>query len=317
MKKYNIEGGIDFFTELYKSLDKNENENKNININTDNDENFCLISNQPLIDKYVTLLCGHKFNYIPLYKDLVNHKKKFNGMEATSGRLKQNEIRCPYCRKKQNDLLPYYGDLDIPKIAGINTFSVNYNQSYNSVCEFVHLNPKFNPDGDNPVDYDVYNNGNCKYIKCTHMGTKINTTDVDINIITFMQDKYYCWIHKKQMLKQYKKDQTEKIKEEKKKALLENKQKLKEEKKAMTIKLKEEKKKLILENKQKLKENTIISSDIVITIDQQNELVNNLDNNKDGCISILKTGLNKGKICGCKISEDFLCKRHFNLINNK
>jgi hypothetical protein len=28
MKKYNIEGGIDFYSELYKSLDVEENEHK-------------------------------------------------------------------------------------------------------------------------------------------------------------------------------------------------------------------------------------------------------------------------------------------------
>ena len=56
MKKYNIEGGIDFFAELYKSLDVKENEEK-----SDEDKNRCLISNQPLIDKHVILKCGHKF----------------------------------------------------------------------------------------------------------------------------------------------------------------------------------------------------------------------------------------------------------------
>ena len=73
MKKYIIEGGIDFYSELYKSLDIEENINK---IEADN--NICLISNLPLTDKYIKLNCGHKFNYIPLYHDIYNHKKKFN-----------------------------------------------------------------------------------------------------------------------------------------------------------------------------------------------------------------------------------------------
>ena len=57
MKKYNIEGGINFFDELYKSLDTTNVE----------EDNICLISNQVLVDKFVELNCGHKFNYIPLY----------------------------------------------------------------------------------------------------------------------------------------------------------------------------------------------------------------------------------------------------------
>ena len=68
MNKYIVEGGVDFFAELYKSLDVEEV--------YDNDNNKCLITNQQLLDKHVTLSCGHKFNYIPLYNDILNHKKK-------------------------------------------------------------------------------------------------------------------------------------------------------------------------------------------------------------------------------------------------
>ena len=87
IKKYKVEGNIDFFSELYKSLDYDD---------CQPDDNICLISNQPLIDRFVKLTCGHTFNYLPLYNDIINHKAKFNSMEATSGRLKQSQIRCPY-----------------------------------------------------------------------------------------------------------------------------------------------------------------------------------------------------------------------------
>ena len=40
MKNYQIEGGINFFDELYKSLDIPENDNK-----CDDDNNKCLITN--------------------------------------------------------------------------------------------------------------------------------------------------------------------------------------------------------------------------------------------------------------------------------
>ena len=71
--KYNIEGGIDFYEELYKSLDVDEDNNK-----TEDDKNLCLITNKPLCDKFVKMECEHKFNYIPLYLDIKNHKQKFN-----------------------------------------------------------------------------------------------------------------------------------------------------------------------------------------------------------------------------------------------
>ena len=100
MKKYNIEGSIDFFTELYKSLDEEEE-------NEQNDDNLCLITNLPLNDNFFKMDCGHKFNYVPLYLDIKNHKQKFNGMEGNSSRLNKNEIRCPYCRNRHKGVLPY------------------------------------------------------------------------------------------------------------------------------------------------------------------------------------------------------------------
>ena len=71
MQKYNIEDNIDFYSELNKLL----NEEKSIN---KEEENICLISNEKLTTNFVKLNCGHCFNYIPLYIDLVNQKQKFN-----------------------------------------------------------------------------------------------------------------------------------------------------------------------------------------------------------------------------------------------
>ena len=74
MTKYKIEGNIDFYDELYKSLDIEENEQK-----TDEDNNLCLITNEPLTDKYHEMACGHKFNYLPLFLDIKNHKRNIIG----------------------------------------------------------------------------------------------------------------------------------------------------------------------------------------------------------------------------------------------
>jgi len=76
MSKYIIEGGVDFYNQLYKSLDNDENEKI-----PNEENNLCLITNEPLNDKFVKLSCDHKFNYIPLFLDIKNHKTKFNYME--------------------------------------------------------------------------------------------------------------------------------------------------------------------------------------------------------------------------------------------
>ena len=227
MKKYNIEGGIDFYSELYKSLDVEENEHK-----TEEDAKLCLITNQPLTEKHFEMVCGHKFNYLPLYFDLKNHKQKFNGMESTASHLKHNEIRCPYCRKKQTGILPYYEELGLPKINGVNDINVNIinvntSSSYKP-CQFLELNPKFDENGNNIVEVDECNNGNCKFFKCFHLGSQINYSFIkgqykngnyiiDYPMTTINDDKYYCWSHKTQMIKKYKRDILNKAKDEVKK----------------------------------------------------------------------------------------------------
>ena len=328
MKKYIIEGGIDFYSELYKSLDIEENINK---IEADN--NICLISNLPLTDKYIKLNCGHKFNYEPLFKDLVNHKSKFNNLEATSGRLNKNEIRCPYCRSKQSEILPYYKELGLSKISGvnhINLINTSQNDKYQT-CEYLTLNNLYDPSGNNPVETDNHNIGNCKLLKCFFHGTKIHNYDTNVDLIEYMQDKCYCWKHKKIMYKQFKKEQTEKIKEENKQLKLKEKADIKKAKEDEKLKLKEEQLKAKAElknsvmlaklNKKQLQtedENTIISSNInILTCNNNN---NNDNNNNDetkinnGCNILLKSGTKKGTYCGCKVFNDSLCKRHHNLI---
>lgn len=78
--------------------------------------NRCLITHDALLPDFVTLECGHKFNYDPLLQDLHKHKSAFNPMEFRP--LRKNEIRCPFCRNVQETLLPWYESK--PKYAGIN-----------------------------------------------------------------------------------------------------------------------------------------------------------------------------------------------------
>jgi hypothetical protein len=265
MHKYKIEGGINFFEELYKSLDVEEG--------NDDDKNNCLITNQPLSDKHVILNCGHKFNYIPLYNDILNHKKKFNNMEGSISKLHTNEIRCPYCRKKQTELLPYYQELGLQKVSGVNFYDPNKQPICNSFklhkCEYQSLNQNFDPNKPETII-------NKKYVSClNNYATKITGIDSEPNI--YGDDKCYCYSHKKVVIKEYK------IKEkEKEKAA---KQKAKEAKKGIPKPVKTN------------YENVVLGPSII-------------ESEQTGCIQILKTGPNKGNSCGCKIFLDNMCKRH-------
>jgi hypothetical protein len=326
MKKYNIEGGIDFFNELYKSLDNDENIFK-----TEEDDNCCLITKQPLVKNYITMICGHKFNYIPLYNDIKNHKQKYNNMEVSINRLKPNEIRCPYCRVKQSFVLPYYEDLGLEKIHGVNFYDsqvVNIQNNNYNVCNYLTPNISYDPSGNNPVEFMVNSNDNGKYYKCLSMGTKINYNKSGTISTNFGDDKYYCYCHKNIVIKKYKIELSEKIKEEKKQAKIKakeekinskilEKQKLIEEKQ----KLKEEKQKAKEELINEVKKGKISKKSSSFVDDVENTVISSIDiNNKQLCSVILKTGINKGNACGGKIVNNNLCKRHCKInikINNK
>jgi hypothetical protein len=311
MKEYKIEGNIDFYAELYKSLDNEEDKIMD-------DSNLCLITNQPLVDKYVKLNCGHKFNYIPLYNDFVNHKSKFNYLEGNSGLLKGNENRCPYCRNKQNELLPYYEDLGLTKVPGVNTetkhkYEANY---YNHTCEYLTPNLNFDPSGNNPTETDYYQS-NCKFFKCKNYGYQLQSKYED--------KKYYCYKHKNIVIQKYKKEAQDKLKEDKlkakenaKKEKEEAKQKAKEEKQ----KAKEELKKMVMEEKMKNKNKTTkklkqIMNEVTENIEEENVVIGfiNVSEPTNACNETLKTGPNKGKQCGASVYKECLCKRHYNLKN--
>lgn len=305
MNKYIIEGGLDFYEELYKSLDIEEKNEK-----TEEDNNLCLITNQLLVENFVQLNCGHKFNYGPLFLDLKNHKQKFNGMEGSSSKLSIDEIRCPYCRTKQKGVLPYYEDLGFPKINGVNDINPFTNSKTNSssykTCEFVSLNTEFDPSGNNPSDFNSNNSGNCKFIKCFHMGTKLSYVE------NYGDDKHYCWQHKREMIRKYQKEIKDKQKAAIKKVKEEEKQKAKDEAKKAKDEAKEKAKKEKDEAKKASKKKPNIETENVVVIGETNIIDLTVNT---GCVEILKTGQNKGKPCGCKIILDDLCNRHFKIKN--
>ena len=348
MKKYNIEGEIDFYSELYKSLDVEENEHK-----TEEDSKLCLITNAPLTEYYVEMLCGHKFNYVPLYLDIKTHKKKFNGLESTTGQLKHDEIRCPYCRKKQKGVLPYYEELALEKVNGVNNICLDLKEQQKpsvitdyKPCQFLILNPSFEQSEDpNPIDTDKDTdkdkNGNQQYLQCYSYGYKLNcanlkghyksdSTIIDYPVETITDNNHYCWVHKKQMIKKYKTDMLVKIKDDIKKKKLQYKenvkkskedakQKEKEAKQKEKENIKKELKKMVSDSKNNKQtvtdtdaENVVIG--LVNLSDNENVSQNDLLKDKF-CLEILKTGPNKGECCGSTIFLEKLCKRHYNLKN--
>jgi hypothetical protein len=186
MTHYNVEHNIHFYDELQKALQDNTN------VTSDAIE-CCLISGEPLTHKHVQMTCGHKFNYIPLYYDLVNHKKKFNKLEGMKSKCKINEIRCPYCRHTQRVLLPYYEELHLNKEFGVNVPEIGYIDSKDRMifcCSF-----------------QLEDRSICSQPKSTQINVKFNS-----GYTNFGDSNYYCKDHKQCMISVYRKQRKEALK---------------------------------------------------------------------------------------------------------
>tara|TARA_B110000261_G_C12918904_1_gene291647 strand:- start:22 stop:648 length:627 start_codon:yes stop_codon:yes gene_type:complete len=95
----------------------------------------CLISNEDLESNYIKLDCGHKYNYLDLYNEIVYQKTK---KILDNNRLKINEMKCPYCRNITNKLLPFYKYYNVNYIRGVNG-PINFTMHQNK-CEYIVKN---------------------------------------------------------------------------------------------------------------------------------------------------------------------------------
>ena len=223
MNNYLIEGNVDFYKELSKIMAEDSQDSVLLE-NSENPENpekppkkYCLITNELLKDNSVTLECSHSFNYIPLFHDIQNQKKKFNSMERYS--LKTKQIRCPYCRNIQQFLLPYYEMEGVTKIHGVNF----YNESEALIEEYRH----------NSYNSNEYVKGICgfSYLSKDQAGNVVenNCANKYVKVLSF-DNKCYCMQHRITVLKNYMASKKQKEKEDTKKAKDLAKQKAKEEK---------------------------------------------------------------------------------------
>ena len=243
----------------------------------------------PLTENFIKMECGHKFNYIPLYYDILNHKKKFNNMENKM--LKNIEIRCPYCRKVQQKLLPYHQYPGVKEVHGVNYFDPNIVLKPQCACCTNNNNMKFIV-------------GTCEY-EMEEEGEECPNTSV---LLLEQNKKYYCLYHKYKMSSDlakklkldkiaFKKKQIEEAKqkkiEEKKKAK-EDVKKVKDELKEINKKAKEDAKKVKDELKEVNKNENVVLSVMC-------------------CSQLLK----KGGTCKQKQHTGTLCLKHFNLQNKE
>jgi hypothetical protein len=182
MSNYIIENNIDFFKLLKESLDPTAPTNnvcKNVT-DKDTDTEYCLISNKELTkDNTITLSCHHKFDYVALFKEVKSFKENYQNY------LRVNELRCPYCRKVQNKLLPFMPDKINQRCHGVNSPERYTMMPHN--CQYVFKSGKNKGLACNKACYGKL----CKaHLKVKE--SKQNKPDVDViaqNIISKMKNK--------------------------------------------------------------------------------------------------------------------------------
>ena len=295
MSKYIIEGNINFKEELNKLLNDDDEEKET---------NICEITGQPLIDKYITLECNHKFNYESLYREILNQKYLYKtydfGHLSNEERVKFHTfmlhnpkidyfIKCPYCRNMQFSVLPYYEELDLTPCYGVNSLNkelhtvcvsnlgkTNTGFGSNSLCNMYGTVFKFS--GKRCCKIINENGDYCKYINVAPIPNNNNL--------------HYCVYHYKEELKRQKqqmletkkkeKDDKKKEKDDKKKEYKEQLEKINVERsiKGLTP-LKQLKIKKKVENVVEQKTHTIqyyVPNDYVPNTNNNND---NNDNNND------------------------------------
>jgi hypothetical protein len=307
---YKLEGDINFYDELYKSLDDDDNTDI-----TDNAK-VCQITGLPLKDNHVTLKCKHTFNYDAIYTEICKQKYEFKTYVAET--LLPNDlkllresgcgyyIKCPYCRSIQFDLLPYYPDTPFIKRYGINTADI----SYSGVDNTSHINQQmYNNIG--TYNYKVYGytfkKGVCSKVNINSAGKSIPCYNSFVSNIPGLEKKF-CPCHIREAAKAYNLELKVKQKEEKEKqkeALMKQKEEKLKQKEAL-MKQKALDKELLKTNKNaKTKDENIV-------ITQTTEIAAFVsDTTPQLCIAILKSGLRKGEECGLTgYNGQNMCKRH-------
>lgn len=129
-KNYSVEDDldVDFFAAL-KNLQSSHDHDTTHELmqeeqgtSSNDNPDVCLITDQPLNAFHVVLACGHKFNYEPLYQEVLRQKGRV-GMHNYYEKIGTNQIKCPYCRCMTNELLPYIGTNPHPiikRLVGVN-----------------------------------------------------------------------------------------------------------------------------------------------------------------------------------------------------
>jgi len=180
---YKIPEDFDFYGELKKNIQSGEREPQatiSHDASGDEKDTKCLITGEELDRNAITLECGHTFNYIPIFNDMKSYRYDTpTGYYSYSDNLnlREHQIRCPYCRQVQENLLPYLPDVEPMRLKGVN-YPLSLCMGKNT-CNHVFKSGK--------------NKGNvcnkrCYREKCNqHYKPEVNFEDISMDTNTLMR----------------------------------------------------------------------------------------------------------------------------------
>jgi hypothetical protein len=315
MLKYNIEGNINFYESLYKSLDDE----------SDDEDNLCQITGLPLDAKAITLECKHRFDYGALYTEICKQRFIFKTYEYMKLSNKEQQIiseskkdyfiKCPYCRNIQFTILPYYDELGLDKKYGINSLDPSLPEKIVYTCRYKPKPHTVYVEKNMFSCYGVlFKPGKC----CYKLNEPLNNTNLyackNLFCATIPNTELsYCnghyragLVNHKQSVKQTLKDEKEKLKNDKQKLLDEkNTERVANGLKPLKYLSKKNTVQSLIQISQFVSEDDDNDSNVISNV------ISNASQENPGCKSVLKSGPNKGKQCGClKIFKDGMCKRH-------
>lgn len=125
-------------TKLFNELLSKDSDNE--------DDNVCLISGENLEPDHLCLPCNHSFNYFPLFNEVrkqkisfLPNKKSYSYLETQ--KLKNFEMKCPYCRTIVNGILP--PNSKFPMIIYVNfPHKLIYNGFFKNKCQYIFKSGK-------------------------------------------------------------------------------------------------------------------------------------------------------------------------------
>jgi hypothetical protein len=126
---YELENDIDFFKELKKiTADKTEPSSaaSTLYVTESDTDPRCLITDEKLRKDHIALECGHKFNYVPLFKEVLFQKCSLLPKNISSKLVTTYTKNLPVTSLSQAQQ-----PSSSPSTSNPNVLSVTYNSSYN------------------------------------------------------------------------------------------------------------------------------------------------------------------------------------------